>query len=140
LNPGGHMLICDVFQTEAEGKSALSGGHRLKSFNEVMDAEDSLELVTDIDITENTAPLIIWRKEYRPDSGGKGEFRGGVGGLRASLDDADSWRAQTSALLRVPRLVRTEALRSEDAEDVQQDVSSPTARQAGKGSSQEGIG
>ena len=29
--------------------------------------------------TENTAPLIIWRKEYRPDSGGAGEHRGGVG-------------------------------------------------------------
>ena len=59
LNPGGHMLICDVFQTEAEGRCAVSGGHRLKNFNEVMKgAEDSLELVTDIDITENTAPNI----------------------------------------------------------------------------------
>ena len=34
---------------------------------------------TPVEITESTAPLIIWRKEYRPDSGGKGEFRGGVG-------------------------------------------------------------
>ena len=34
---------------------------------------------TPVEITENTAPLIIWRKEYRPDSGGEGEFRGGVG-------------------------------------------------------------
>ena len=34
---------------------------------------------TPVEITENTAPLIIWRKEYRPDSGGAGEFRGGVG-------------------------------------------------------------
>jgi len=34
---------------------------------------------TPVEITENTAPLIIWRKEYRPDSGGKGQFRGGVG-------------------------------------------------------------
>jgi N-methylhydantoinase B len=34
---------------------------------------------TPVEITENSAPLIIWRKEYRPDSGGKGEFRGGVG-------------------------------------------------------------
>jgi N-methylhydantoinase B len=32
-----------------------------------------------VEITENTAPLIIWRKEYRPGSGGEGEFRGGVG-------------------------------------------------------------
>lgn len=34
---------------------------------------------TPVEITENTAPLVIWRKEYRPDSGGAGEYRGGVG-------------------------------------------------------------
>ncbi len=34
---------------------------------------------TPVEITESTAPLIIWRKEYRPDSGGRGEYRGGVG-------------------------------------------------------------
>jgi len=34
---------------------------------------------TPLEITENTAPLIVWRKEYRPDSGGAGEFRGGLG-------------------------------------------------------------
>lgn len=34
---------------------------------------------TPVEITETTAPLIIWRKEYRPDSGGDGQFRGGCG-------------------------------------------------------------
>jgi N-methylhydantoinase B len=34
---------------------------------------------TPIEITENSAPLIIWRKEYRPDSAGNGQFRGGFG-------------------------------------------------------------
>jgi len=34
---------------------------------------------TPVEISENAAPLIIWRKEYRPGSGGPGEFRGGVG-------------------------------------------------------------
>lgn len=34
---------------------------------------------TPVEISENTAPLIIWRKEYRPGSAGSGEFRGGVG-------------------------------------------------------------
>jgi N-methylhydantoinase B len=34
---------------------------------------------TPVEISENMAPLIIWRKEFRPDSGGEGEFRGGVG-------------------------------------------------------------
>jgi len=34
---------------------------------------------TPVEISENAAPLIIWRKEYRPGSAGAGEFRGGVG-------------------------------------------------------------
>ena len=34
---------------------------------------------TPVEISENTAPLVIWRKEYRPGSAGIGEFRGGVG-------------------------------------------------------------
>lgn len=32
-----------------------------------------------IEATEQTGPIIIWRKELRPDSGGAGEFRGGLG-------------------------------------------------------------
>ena len=34
---------------------------------------------TPVEITENAAPLIIWRKELRPDSAGRGEYRGGFG-------------------------------------------------------------
>ena len=34
---------------------------------------------TPVEITETSAPLIVWRKEFRPDSGGAGQFRGGVG-------------------------------------------------------------
>jgi N-methylhydantoinase B len=34
---------------------------------------------TPVEISEHAAPLVIWRKEYRPGSGGAGEFRGGVG-------------------------------------------------------------
>ena len=34
---------------------------------------------TPIEITENSAPLVIWRKEYRPDSAGNGQYRGGFG-------------------------------------------------------------
>ncbi len=32
-----------------------------------------------IEATENVGPLIIWRKELRPDSGGAGQYRGGLG-------------------------------------------------------------
>ncbi len=34
---------------------------------------------TPVEITENTAPLIMWQKEYRPGSGGDGRCRGGLG-------------------------------------------------------------
>jgi N-methylhydantoinase B len=32
-----------------------------------------------VEITETNAPVLIWSKEYRQDSGGAGEFRGGLG-------------------------------------------------------------
>ena len=32
-----------------------------------------------IEATEHTGPIVIWRKELRPGSGGNGEFRGGLG-------------------------------------------------------------
>lgn len=32
-----------------------------------------------IEATEHTGPIVIWRKELRPDSGGDGRFRGGLG-------------------------------------------------------------
>jgi len=35
--------------------------------------------VVPVEITENESPLVFWAKEYRPDSGGAGEFRGGLG-------------------------------------------------------------
>ena len=34
-----------------------------------------------IEATEQVGPVIIWRKELRPDSGGAGQFRGGLGQL-----------------------------------------------------------
>ncbi|MDH3430832.1 MAG: hydantoinase B/oxoprolinase family protein [Gammaproteobacteria bacterium] len=34
---------------------------------------------TPVEISENAAPLILWRKEYRQDSGGNGHYRGGLG-------------------------------------------------------------
>ncbi len=32
-----------------------------------------------VEATENVAPIILWRKELKPDSGGAGLTRGGVG-------------------------------------------------------------
>ena len=35
--------------------------------------------VVPVEITENESPLVFWAKEYLPDSGGAGQFRGGLG-------------------------------------------------------------
>jgi N-methylhydantoinase B len=34
---------------------------------------------TPVEIIENSAPLLLWQKEFRPDSGGAGRHRGGLG-------------------------------------------------------------
>ena len=34
-----------------------------------------------VEATEQVGPVIIWRKELRPDSGGPGQYRGGLGQL-----------------------------------------------------------
>ena len=32
-----------------------------------------------IEVNETISPIVVWKKEYRQDSGGAGEFRGGLG-------------------------------------------------------------
>src|SRR4029077_8887709 len=43
-----------------------------------------------IEVNEAVSPVIVWRKEYRQDSGGPGEFRGGLGQIMevGTLDQA----------------------------------------------------
>jgi N-methylhydantoinase B len=43
-----------------------------------------------IEVNETISPIVVWKKEYRQDSGGAGEFRGGLGQVMevANLDDA----------------------------------------------------
>ncbi len=55
LSSGGHLLICDFFKTDAEGESALGGGHRLSRFHKIISGHPFRQ-VEDIDITDQTAP------------------------------------------------------------------------------------
>ena len=55
LNAGGHLLICDFFKTDADGESALGGGHELARFYHHI-SQHPLNPVKDIDITKETAP------------------------------------------------------------------------------------
>ena len=43
-----------------------------------------------VEITESVSPLIIWRREYRTDSGGAGEFRGGLGQILELTSSEDA--------------------------------------------------
>jgi SAM-dependent methyltransferase len=55
LNPGGDILITDVFKLPAEGKSPIGGGHRLPVFREVL-ARLHVEVIQDLDMTARIAP------------------------------------------------------------------------------------
>ncbi len=50
-----------------------------------------------VEATEQVGPFIVWRKELRPDSGGSGEFRGGLGQV-IELSAADGYELQFSAM------------------------------------------
>ncbi|MCP4471386.1 MAG: class I SAM-dependent methyltransferase [Gammaproteobacteria bacterium] len=55
LNPGGHVLICDFFKTNASGRSVIGGGHPIDKFHDALRAS-GMELLEDKDITRETAP------------------------------------------------------------------------------------
>ncbi len=55
LNPGGYVLICDFFKIPATGRSIIGGGHPIEKFRAALEAS-GLEVLTDIDITAETAP------------------------------------------------------------------------------------
>jgi SAM-dependent methyltransferase len=55
LNPGGYVLITDIFRVPAEGKSPIGGGHELPRFRETI-ARYPLTPVLDLDMTDGIAP------------------------------------------------------------------------------------
>lgn len=57
LSEGGYILICDIFKRDTPDKSLLPGGHPLKTFYDIV-SQYPLELVEDLDITEQTAPTL----------------------------------------------------------------------------------
>jgi N-methylhydantoinase B len=51
-----------------------------------------------VEATEHAGPVIIWRKELRPDSGGAGRQRGGLG-QHMVVGAREGWRFDISAML-----------------------------------------
>lgn len=50
-----------------------------------------------VEATEHTGPIIIWRKELRPDSGGAGMYRGGLG-QHMEIGADDGYQFEFSAM------------------------------------------
>jgi N-methylhydantoinase A/oxoprolinase/acetone carboxylase beta subunit/N-methylhydantoinase B/oxoprolinase/acetone carboxylase alpha subunit len=65
----------------AEVLSFNSGGSGARPSSDGLSATafPSGVMTMPIEATEHAGPVIIWRKELRPDSGGAGKFRGGLG-------------------------------------------------------------
>jgi N-methylhydantoinase B len=74
LIPGsqGEPFVMNAFYTGGTGARPGKDGLSCTAFPSGVRS-------TPVEITENAAPLIIWRKEYRPDSAGEGTWRGGYG-------------------------------------------------------------
>jgi SAM-dependent methyltransferase len=57
LNPGGYVMICDFFRTDAPGRSPLGGGHAFGEFEGVV-KRFPLREMEGKDITGETAPTL----------------------------------------------------------------------------------
>ena len=57
ISPIGHLLICDFFRRDIPGKSPMGGGHSWQDFKNIISTLP-FQQVTDLDISEETAPTI----------------------------------------------------------------------------------
>ncbi len=70
----GHAVRAEVLTFNSGGSGARPQSDGLSAT-----AFPSGVMTMPVEATENAGPVIIWRKELRPDSGGAGRFRGGLG-------------------------------------------------------------
>jgi cyclopropane fatty-acyl-phospholipid synthase-like methyltransferase len=66
LTLGGHLLICDFFKRNGVGKSPIGGGHDWQLFQKKISTHP-LGLISDLDITEETAPTIDLFAKFNAD-------------------------------------------------------------------------
>ncbi|MEM6477447.1 MAG: hydantoinase B/oxoprolinase family protein [Pseudomonadota bacterium] len=70
--PGGRRAEVLTFNSGGSGARPRLDGMNATAF-------PSGVMTMPVEATEQVGPVIIWRKELRPDSGGPGAFRGGLG-------------------------------------------------------------
>lgn len=64
LRPGGRILICDFFRTEAEGRGPMGGGHRYRALHPALEAA-GLRVEEEEDLTPRIAPTLAIYEELR---------------------------------------------------------------------------
>ena len=64
-----------------------------------------------IEVNEAVSPIVVWRKEYRQDSGGAGEFRGGLGQIM-EVGTLDKRAVRASAPTTTASTIRRAAARA----------------------------
>ena len=69
---GGRRAEVLTFNSGGSGARPTSDGLSATAF-------PSGVMTDAVEATEHSGPIIIWRKELRPDSGGAGQYRGGLG-------------------------------------------------------------
>ncbi|WP_413873345.1 hydantoinase B/oxoprolinase family protein [Albidovulum sp.] len=79
-----HMSVRPVEGQQGRGAEILmfnSGGMGARPGQDGLNATafPSGVMTMPIEATEHTGPVVIWRKELRPDSAGDGQYRGGLG-------------------------------------------------------------
>lgn len=78
---GGYLAEQGLGKTRFATELVHNGGTGARSSKDGLSATSfpSGVLGSLVEITESVSPVIIWRRELRPDSGGAGRFRGGLG-------------------------------------------------------------
>lgn len=71
LRPGGRVVICDFFKTDAEGKGPMGGGHRYRRFAPAVQAA-GLQVMHERDITARVAPTMTVYDQLRAELVGPG--------------------------------------------------------------------
>lgn len=83
LRPSAANAPAPAEKSHAEVLTFNSGGSGARPTMDGLSATafPSGVMTMPVEATEHTGPVLIWRKELRPDSGGAGQFRGGLGQL-----------------------------------------------------------
>jgi N-methylhydantoinase B len=100
---GGYSAAQGFSTTKFATELVHNGGTGARSSKDGLSATSfpSGVLGSLVEITESVSPVIIWRRELRPDSGGAGRFRGGLGQVLELSSSEDAPISLFAALDRI---------------------------------------